>query len=91
MDESLPDFGGKIVLVYTSDIGPKGDNYAYLLSPAFETIGGRLFLVGRSPSEATLTVGVPWDCVRRYMVASSMADYRRLTNPPSTKPPGEET
>ena len=92
MEDSLPDFGGKTLLLFLDSPtdSPLDRGYEYMVSPYFQRQGDRLFLVGRHPDAGSLTIGVPWSTVRRYVVASSLNDFRRLHRGTRTEPPQHE-
>lgn len=78
----LPDFGGKVVLLYVSGGSRLLESGVLLESAAFRVLGGRLFLLGRIPEFggqwlAQLESAVAWDSVHHYVVFDSPADYLR--------------
>lgn len=81
--ESVPDFSGKVVLLYVAD-APHGIADGVVFEyPEFRTMGGRLFLLGRIPEVlgqewvAKLQTGVAWDSVTSYVLFDSREDYQK--------------
>ena len=82
MKEPLPDFEGKVVLVY--HVGSRDPHTSSsLINAHFETQGGRLFLCGEpAPGDTPndWTVGcrlcLAWDTVEAYLVFESVEDYQ---------------
>jgi len=77
MNESLPDFAGKLVLV---NFAGGVETHQLLSDPHFEDHDGHLFLVGTVPEEvmpgfAGRTVGVSWRTVEQYFVFDTIAQY----------------
>src|SRR3974390_958261 len=78
MKTQLPDFEGKVCSV----VGQNEDSGQLIRSSRFETQGGRLFLVGTVPEDASrdnwmedLPCAIAWDTVQDYVVFDSMSDY----------------
>ena len=78
MKEKLPDFDGKVVSV----VCVNEDTGQLIRSPRFERQGGRLFIVGAVPEDASqdnwmedLPCAIAWDTVQDYVVFESMKDY----------------
>ena len=78
--DSLPDFAGKVVMVYPTH-KPDADGEV-LCDPRFEQQGGRLFLLGTPAPGTTVnnwlegrTVAVAWDTIDVYCVFNSLNDY----------------
>lgn len=83
MDElNLPDFGGKVIVLYVRDsdtsYGSVVMNYA-----AFKKYGNRLFVEGRVPQidddsyrwVSKLQTAAAWDDVTSYLVFDSIEEY----------------
>jgi hypothetical protein len=74
----LPQLNGKVLSVLCT-----GEDTGQLIrNPSFEEQGGRLFLVGLVPEEAShdnwmegLYCAIAWDTVQDYVVFDSMSDY----------------
>ena len=78
--ENLPDFDGKLLVLYVSGAPPSFENGTFLEFASFTAYGGRLFVVGRMPSMrgewfANIQSGVAWDSVNHYLVFDSVEDY----------------
>ena|ERR1035441_5131718 len=78
MKTQLPDFEGKVVSVVCKN----EDTGQLIRSPKFEGQGGRLFLVGTVPEDASqdnwmedLPCAIAWDTVQDYVIFDSMSDY----------------
>ena len=89
---SLPDWSGKLVLLYLSG-APHGVEAGVVFEyPEFRLLGSRLFLLGRIPEVhgqqwvAKLQLGVAWDSVVSYLVFDSRDDYQQRMS--SAKPTG---
>ena len=83
--ESLPDFSGKVVVLYLS--GEVSSTGVILEYATFKCLGGRLFVEGRHPEirfqewTSHLESGVAWDDVTNYLVFDSREDCEsRLTS-----------
>jgi len=80
MKNTLPDFSGKCV-----SMSLEGDDTSYdLFDPHFEMQGGRLFIVGTVPHDATRSnwcegclSAVAWDHVTDYVVLDSLLAWKR--------------
>src|SRR5262245_52885459 len=69
-DNVLPDFTGRVVVIYVSNGADSGLTLEY---PEFKTFNDRLFLVGRTPQIAeswsrNLSAGAAWDSVTHYFI-----------------------
>ena len=80
--DSLPDFTGKVVVVYHAGSRDPYSSSA-LISPRFERQGGRLFLRGEpapgdTPNDWALGCRfcVAWEVVEAYLVFDSVEDYQ---------------
>ncbi len=82
-EEKLPDFKGKLVLLYTTN-APHAIKDGILIEYAsFTKYGGKLFLTGRTPEIedkslewiSNLQGGVVWDDVTHYLIFDSPDDY----------------
>src|SRR5687767_4972081 len=79
-DNNLPDFNGKVVTFYCVNEPPEGA--VALISPTFDTQGGRLFVLGKiAPDQPGhwddgLQSAVAWDQVNNYVVFDSLEDFR---------------
>src|ERR1044071_2359643 len=78
MKQNLPDFDGKVVSVVCKN----EDTGQLIRSPRFQKQGGRLFIVGTVPEDASqdnwmeaLPCAIAWDTVQDYVIFESMADY----------------
>ena len=78
MKAELPDFEGKVVSVVCTN----EDTGQLIRSPEFKMQGGRLFMVGTVPEDASqdnwmenLPCAIAWDTVQDYVIFVSMADY----------------
>ncbi len=77
----LPDFSGKLVAFYVADPSRALSGGVFLEYPEFKVLGGRLFVVGRSPQihgldwASNLPATVAWDSVIHYLVFDSREDY----------------
>jgi hypothetical protein len=80
MDE-LPDFIGKILVVYTLNPAQAIQNGIALEYVELKTFGNRLFIVGRVPDigtdewDSNLQTAVAWDAVQSYLIFDSKQDY----------------
>ncbi|MBW1721321.1 MAG: hypothetical protein JRH13_08185 [Deltaproteobacteria bacterium] len=92
-EDNLPDFQGKLVVLYLSD-APKSIQDGVLLEYAsFQRYGGRLFVVGRVPEIegesmdwiANLQGGAAWDSVTFYLLFNSREEY--LNRVSTVRPP----
>ena len=80
MKNTLPDFAGKCVSISLEDV----DDSSYdLYDPHFEMQGGRLFIVGTVPHDATRSnwsegclSAVAWDRVTDYVVLDSLIAWK---------------
>ena len=78
MKYHLPEVAGKILSVLCA-----GEDTGQLIhDPSFEEQGGRLFLIGTVPKEASrdnwmegLPCAIAWDTVQDYVTFASMDDY----------------
>ncbi len=78
MKKQLPRLAGKVLSVLCA-----GEDTGQLISnPSFEEQGGRLFLVGTVPKDASrdnwmegLPCAIAWDTVQDYVIFASMDDY----------------
>ncbi|HEY2586788.1 MAG TPA: hypothetical protein VGI81_13675 [Tepidisphaeraceae bacterium] len=81
MTEPVPNFSGKLLLVYTST----SRQPAVLENVRFEMQGGRLFLLGRYPKTfewlANVAAAVAWDEVVEYLLFDSLDDYEQRRMP----------
>lgn len=81
MEQSLPDFSGKIVwfeIAGSSD--PQGG--VFLEYASFKDYGSRLFVVGRMAESipgwlAGVEAAVAWDAVVHFLVFKSREDYEK--------------
>jgi len=78
MKNTLPNFCGKTVSLAL--IG--AESARIIVDPHFETLGGRLFLIGEIPKGASrhdwmegLEGAVAWDRVEEFVVFDSFDDY----------------
>ena len=97
MDENLPDFTGKTVVLYitaTSSGARWAQDGIVLESPTFHTQGERLFLTGQTPNNprssdhdwySNRDAGVAWDSVLQY-VALPSKDYQARLQVPEKQP-----
>ena len=79
--KELPDFTGKILVLYAQNPGQAMQNGTALEYPEFKTFGNRLFIVGRVPDigsdewDSNLQTAVAWDAVQSYLIFESKQDY----------------
>ena len=85
-DNGLPDFGGKVVILYLAD-APRGCEDGILLEyPHFVKREGRLFVSGRIPHVdgeswvSNTQASVAWDAVIHYVEFKSIDEYRNRMN-----------
>lgn len=77
----LPDFTGKVLLLYTLNPAQAIQNGTALEYAEFKTFGNRLFIVGSVPDigsnewDSNLQSAVAWDAVQSYLVFESKQDY----------------
>ncbi len=84
-DQGLPDFSGKVVVLYVSNASRAIEDGIVLESPSFTKHGGRLFVVGRVPQlhddragwAVNLEGGIAWESVNHYLVFDSCEEYIR--------------
>lgn len=82
-NENLPDFRGKLVVLYLSNSPQAIQDGVVLEYASFVRYGDRLFVVGRVPEIedgslewiANLQGGAAWDTVSFYLVFNSREDY----------------
>jgi hypothetical protein len=95
MKKHLPQFSGKVLSVLCA-----GEDTGQLIyDPAFQEQGGRLFIVGTVPKEASrdnwmegLPCAIAWNTVQDYVVFASMDDYlARLRAPRKRWPASSQT
>lgn len=92
-DENLPDFRGKLVVLYLSDAPRSIQDGVVLEFATFQRYGERLFVVGRVPEIedesldwiANLQGGAAWDSVSFYLLFNSREEY--LNRFSKTRPP----
>jgi hypothetical protein len=78
MKKYLPQLAGKVLSVLCT-----GEDTGQLIyDPCFQEQGGRLFMVGTVPKEASrdnwmegLPCAIAWDTVQDYVIFASMDDY----------------
>ena len=81
-ETELPDFQGKVVLLYLSNPPQTLDAGTLLEYVEFRRFGSKLFLVGRVPEVddsqwvSRLQSGVAWDSVVNYFIFDSHEDYK---------------
>ena len=78
MKYRLPEVAGKVLSVLCGG----EDTGQLIFDPSFEEQGGRLFLIGTVPKEASrdnwmegLACAIAWDAVQDYVIFASMDDY----------------
>jgi hypothetical protein len=82
-EENLPNFSGKIVALYLANASRGIQDGIVLEYAEFKSMGGRLFLIGRSPEiegmewVSHLQGAVAWDSVQHYLIFDSVDDYRQ--------------
>jgi hypothetical protein len=86
MEENrLPDFGGKIVVLYLSNASRAIQDGVVFEYASFKMEGNRLFVLGRIPRfddlewVANLQSGVAWESVNHYIILNSREDYINRT------------
>lgn len=81
-DKGLPDFHGKVVILYLSNAPHACDDGVLLEYPHFVKRDGRMFLSGRIPEiddqewVSSAQASVAWDAVIHYLEFKSIDDYR---------------
>ena len=90
MKTRLPNFRNRVVSVVCEN----EDTGQLILNPAFQLQGGRVFLVGTVPPDASqdnwmegLTTAIAWDTVQDYVVFDSMSDFLTRLNSQRPKKP----
>ena len=77
MENTLPDFDGKVILVVFDSAVPR--NRAVVENPRFELQGGKLFLVGGGLTAKAwgidVPLAIPWSKVQWYFVFESIEAY----------------
>jgi len=91
MQDTLPDFTNKIVLVYFDSGAP--NNYSAVENGGFEMQGGNLFLVGRGPRSKLgwgpgILEGLAWSKVQSCYVFENVDEFNRLYYGNQKKPAG---
>lgn len=78
--EKLPDYSGKCLSISLT----KDDTSYDLFDPHFEMQGGRLFIAGTVPHDASRSnwtegcfSAVAWDCVTDYVVFESLDAWKK--------------
>jgi hypothetical protein len=77
----LPDFKGKIVVLYLSNPSRPIQDGIVLEFPEFSQVDNRLFITGRIPEFggddwiSRLQTGIAWDMVQSYLIFDSREDY----------------
>ena len=84
-DKGLPDFNGKVVVVYL-DNAPRGCEDGVVMEyPAFEKRNERIYLRGRIPElegqewVSQCQTAVTWDSVIHYIEFKTIEEYRKRT------------
>jgi hypothetical protein len=79
LDDSLPDFSGKVVVFHLGGSPPGVENGVIMEYAEFRRLGGTLFVVGRGPAwrgtEWNIPSGVAWSAVVNYLVFPSRAEF----------------
>jgi hypothetical protein len=81
LEDRLPDFSGKIVVLYLRGASRPIQDGVVVEFPTFERFGGRLFLLGRVPDfvgsdwVSHLQHGLAWDDVISYLIFDSREQY----------------
>ncbi len=82
VEEILPDFSGKVVVLYLSNDTDPQQSGSTMLDGKFQRQGEKLFLCGMIPEGVTdsdwaagVQMAVAWDRVVEYLVFESMDDY----------------
>jgi|ERR1017187_4956389 hypothetical protein len=94
MKKYLPQFTGKVLSVLCA-----GEDTGQLIcDPSFQEQGGRLFMIGTVPKEASrdnwmegLPCAIAWDTVQDYVVFASMDDYIARLKAPRKRWPAPST
>lgn len=82
-DRGLPDFNGKIVILYLSNAPSSCEDGVLLEYPHFVKRKGKFFLSGRIPEfegqewVSNAQASVAWDSVIHYLEFKSIDDYRK--------------
>ena len=77
----LPEFSGKLLVLYVSNPSRPIQDGIILEFPIFKKIDNRLFITGRIPEfggdewTSKLQTGIAWDMVQSYLVFDSRDDY----------------
>ena len=81
-EEVLPDFAGKVVVLYMSNDTDPQQSGSTMVDGEFELQGGKLFLRGMIPEGVTdsdwaagVEMAVAWEHVVEYLVFESMDEY----------------
>ncbi len=79
VEEPLPDFTSKIVILYLKGTTLQTDGFV-LESATFQRYGDRLFIVGRGASipqywAANVHVEVEWGSVHGFLIFDTLDDY----------------
>ncbi|MEI8044786.1 MAG: hypothetical protein WCL11_25465 [Verrucomicrobiota bacterium] len=90
MKKHLPQLAGKVLSVLCT-----GEDTGQLIyDPFFQDQGGRLFMVGIVPKEASrdnwmegLLCAIAWDTVQDYVIFASMDDYLTRLKAPAKRWP----
>jgi hypothetical protein len=85
MKKHLPQLAGKVLSVLCA-----GEDTGQLIyDPSFQEQGGRLFMIGTVPKEASrdnwmegLPCAIAWDTVQDYVIFASMDDYLERLHAP---------
>ena len=89
-DMELPDFSGKVVIVYLRNAPRAIQDGIVLEYPTFEKRSERIFLTGRIPEAqgqewiANCQTGVSWNDVIQYIEFRSIEEYHKKIS--GTKP-----
>lgn len=83
VEENVPDFSGKLVVIYTSSAPRAIQDGIVMEYVSFKRYGDRLFLEGRVPSiehesldwVSNLQAAVSWDDVTHYLIFNSHEEY----------------
>jgi hypothetical protein len=82
-DNNLPDFDGKLVVLYVSNPARAIQDGIVLEYASFVDYGGKVFVSGRVPEiddaglqwVSNLKAGVSWETVNHYLIFNSREDY----------------
>jgi hypothetical protein len=81
-EKKLPDFSGKVLIIYTANAPRACQDGTVLEYAQLEKRGGRLFLTGRFPDIkeqewlSNCQTAIAWDSIVQYVEYKSMKDFQ---------------